>query len=67
MFGLEDELQDKIEALKKQIILLQDIIKKLENEPIIVSVSGGIAYCEDVRVHIIDYDNLKEEENEKNT
>lgn len=38
--------------------------KKPKGEQITVEVQGGVAYCDDPRVNIIDYDNREEEEPE---
>ncbi len=39
--------------------LVQDLVQEIEEleEPIVVEVRGGVAYCKDNRVQIKDYDN----------
>lgn len=52
----EVDLNEPVDSSTKEIELM-----KTNDNHIIVEVQGGNAFCNDPRVHIIDYDNLKEE------
>lgn len=45
---------------------LKDLVLALASNKIIVEVQGGVAYCDDPRVEIIDHDNREEEDAKSN-
>lgn len=56
------DLLVKSPDLKKHIeVIRQSIIKQLSEQKIQVHVRGGVAYCDDARVEIIDHDNNERE------
>lgn len=62
-------LEERLRNIEHQIDRLKETLDTWYKEDvaapkIIVEVLGGVAHCDDERVEIVDYDNLKEEENE---